>query len=379
MAERGAALPKMPQLDALRGFAVLGVMYQHFAPAQGWLSYVPLARVGVQLFFVLSGFLITGILVVARDRIADGESRAFELRQFYARRLLRIFPLYYGVVLGASVLGIGGFRGPIFWHLTYSTNIYNAIVGQWAGASAHIWTLSVEEQFYLLWPWIILLTPQRRLLTAVTLIVALGPSFRAAFVFFGWSQMALYTLTPSSLDAFGCGGLLALARFQDQTKVKAVMRRRLTRWGLIAGTPLVIITFSSLAWPGNLSWPFTIGANFALSLVFIWLIDRAADGFGGSVGRLLTWRPLLYTGKISYGLYIFHFIMAYSVLNKILRWSLLRPLRSLMLNEWITMLVLTIMTFTAATASWFLYERPFLKLKRFFPYSREPSIGHRAA
>lgn len=121
-----------------------------------------------------------------------------------------------------------------------------------------------------------------------------------------------------------------------------------------------------------------MGVNFALSLAFSWLIDRAADGFGGSVTRLLTSRPLLYTGEISYGLYIFHFIMAYSVLGKILRWSFLRPLGLLMLKEWVTVPVLTIMTFMAATASWFLYERPLLKLKRFFPYTRKVAIGHGA-
>lgn len=136
--ERAGALPKMPQLDALRAFAVLGVMYQHFAPSQKWLQYLPLARLGVQLFFVLSGFLITGILLVARERIACGESRTFELRQFYARRFLRIFPLYYAVVLGGAIVGISGFRQPLFWHLAYLTNVQNAITGEWAGASAHL-------------------------------------------------------------------------------------------------------------------------------------------------------------------------------------------------------------------------------------------------
>jgi peptidoglycan/LPS O-acetylase OafA/YrhL len=285
--EQTQATPRMPQLDALRGFAVLAVMYQHFAPDQLWLRYLPLARLGVQLFFVLSGFLITGILLVARERVSCGESRTFELRQFFARRFLRIFPLYYAVVIGAALIGIQGFSGPLLWHLTYLTNVYNAMTGQWAGASAHLWTLSVEEQFYLVWPWIILLTPRRWLTVVITMIVAFGPLFRSALVILGWSQMALYTLTPSSLDAFGCGALLALARQRAINRGDGRLRRRLTRWGLAIGAPLAALTFWSLLWPGQWFWLFNIGGNSALSLAFVWLIDRAATGFAGSVGRLL--------------------------------------------------------------------------------------------
>src|SRR3954454_10333496 len=119
-ADGASPLRHMSQLDALRAFAVLGVMYQHFAPNQHWLNYLPLARFGVQLFFVLSGFLITGILLIARERVLQGESRSFELRQFYVRRFLRIFPLYYAVVIGAAFLGLSGFTQPLLWHLGYS-------------------------------------------------------------------------------------------------------------------------------------------------------------------------------------------------------------------------------------------------------------------
>ena len=295
------ALPKMPQLDALRAFAVLGVMYQHFAD-NGWLRYVPPGRFGVQLFFVLSGFLITAILLVARERIACGENHAFELRQFYARRFLRIFPLYYAVLLACAVIGIPGFRDPLVWHLTYMTNVQNAITGRWAGATAHLWTLSVEEQFYLVWPWLILFVRERWLLPTIAAVAVTGPLFRAMFIVFDWSKMALYTLTPSSLDAFAFGALLAVARQREQKTADRHFRRRLARLGLFVGVPTVAVTFWSLAWPSKYFWVFAVGANPGLSLLFTWVIDRAADGFGGNTRRVLTWRPLLYTGKISYGL-----------------------------------------------------------------------------
>jgi peptidoglycan/LPS O-acetylase OafA/YrhL len=370
MTEEGGALRKMPQLDALRAFAVLAVMYQHFAPKEHWLSYVPLARFGVQLFFVLSGFLITGILLVARDRISRGESRLFELRQFYVRRFLRIFPLYYGVVIIGALIGIPGFRQPIVWHLAYSTNIYNAITGQWAGATAHLWTLSVEEQFYLCWPWIILFLSRRYLLPMMFVVVMTAPVFRLLLLAYGYSTMAVYTLTPSSLDAFAAGGLLAMARHRQEKLNDSSLRDKLTRLGLWLGLPAVVLTFGSLALPGNWSWIFTVGANLALSSIFTWLISRAADGFGGGGKRLFTGSFLLYLGKISYGLYVFHYIIAYSVSKALMEWSSLRALRPAMHSDAVRLLVLSVLTFILATASWFLYEQPILSLKRFFPYAR---------
>lgn len=366
---QAGALAKMPQLDALRAFAVFAVMYQHFT-GRRWLDYFPTARLGVQLFFVLSGFLITAILLVARERIASGESRLFEVRQFYARRFLRIFPLYYGVVISSAIIGIPGFRGPLLWHLGYMTNIENAITGMFPGATAHLWTLSVEEQFYFFWPWVILFVPQRWLFSVLCAAAATGPLFRFALFISGASNMALYTLTPSSFDAFGFGALLALARQRQQIAGDNQLRRRLTRVGLIIGVPAVAITFWSLSWPGHYYWVFAIGANLASSFLFIWLIDRSADGFHGPIGRVLTWPPILFAGKISYGLYVFHFIMAYSGLKRLLTWPIFRSLNHIMTWPGVTFLTLSAMTFSAASLSWFLYERPLLNLKRFFPYTR---------
>ena len=344
-------------------------MYQHFG-SRRWLRYCPTGRLGVQLFFVLSGFLITAILLLARDRVAQGETRLFEIRQFYARRFLRIFPLYYGVVIGAAMIGVPGFREPLLWHLGYMTNVQNAITNTFPGATGHLWTLSVEEQFYFVWPWLILLLPGRWLLPVLCAVTATGPLFRSLLTVLGCSYMPIYTLTPASLDAFGFGALLALARQRKQATGDGQLRHWLTRIGLIIGLPTTVITLWSLAWPKGYFWIFAIGANLALSLVFTWLIDRSADGFSGLTGRVLSWRPLLFLGTISYGLYIFHFIMVNFVLRRILAWPLLRNLEPLLRWHGVKFLTLSLMTFVAACLSWFLYERPILRLKRFFPYTR---------
>src|SRR5205809_3971623 len=116
---------KMPQLDALRAFAVLSVLFVHFVSRPPyWLAIVPWAACGVQLFFVLSGFLITGILLDSRKQVEAGVSRFWMLRQFYTRRFLRIFPLYYAVVLVAWIIKLPGFTDTLGWNLSYLTNFY---------------------------------------------------------------------------------------------------------------------------------------------------------------------------------------------------------------------------------------------------------------
>jgi peptidoglycan/LPS O-acetylase OafA/YrhL len=113
-----------------------------------------------------------------------------------------------------------------------------------------------------------------------------------------------------------------------------------------------------------------IGAYLATSLLFVWLIDRAADGFHGLGGRVLTWPPILFAGKISYGLYVFHFIMSYSALQWLLTLPIFRGLQPMMAWHGVRFVTLLAMTFFVASLSWFLYERPLLNFKRYFPYTR---------
>jgi peptidoglycan/LPS O-acetylase OafA/YrhL len=153
---------KMPQLDALRAFAVLSVLAVHFVShPPRWLEVVPWAACGVQLFFVLSGFLITGILLDSRNEVEAGASRFWMLRQFYTRRFLRIFPLYYAVVLVGWLIKLPGFTETLGWNLSYLTNFYILQKGAWIEVASHLWTLSVEEQFYLVWPWVVLFLPNK--------------------------------------------------------------------------------------------------------------------------------------------------------------------------------------------------------------------------
>ncbi len=154
-------------LDGLRALAVLAVVLEHFGPVH-LAELVHPGRLGVRLFFVLSGFLITGILLEARAAGGPAATGSI-LRAFFVRRALRLLPLFY-VVLAISCVFSPSVREGWLWHATYQTNHYIAILGGWPTAFAHAWSLAVEEQFYLVWPWIILLLPLR----------ALGPAMAGA-------------------------------------------------------------------------------------------------------------------------------------------------------------------------------------------------------
>ncbi len=138
----------MPQLDGLRALAVAGVLFSHAGPAI-FKDAINTGPLGVKLFFVLSGFLITGILLRARPewqqaRYGGAEAEpGVALRAFYARRFLRIFPLYYAVLFAITLLGLPEARETFWWNLFYSSNWYYAIYGEWRGAVSHFWSLAV--------------------------------------------------------------------------------------------------------------------------------------------------------------------------------------------------------------------------------------------
>ena len=167
-----------PHIQALRAVAVLGPVFVHLWPARVPLSAYTskvsgLGLLGVELFFVISGFLISGILLEARDGAA---TRLRVLGAFYARRVLRIFPVYWLTLVVLAALGIPGV-GELFWlEFFYLTNFVIAHFEEWIGPTSHFWSLAVEEQFYLFWPLVILFLPRRALLPVMVLAVVAAPA-----------------------------------------------------------------------------------------------------------------------------------------------------------------------------------------------------------
>ena len=364
--ERTAAPRHLPQLDSLRALAVLGVMVHHFWPETAARLGLTTGFLGVQLFFVLSGFLITGILLRARDLVqTNRQSAATGIRQFYIRRLLRIFPMFYATLAIAWIVGLPEVRDSVLWHLAYATNIYFVRIQDFHGSVSHLWSLAVEEQFYLVWPFAIVVTPRRQLLPVLIAVTVLAPAFRLVGSLADLHWMVTFVLPFANCDALALGAILAYASAGHTAS--RPFRSRFIGAAFWIGLPLVLVLWF-LEWH-HLSWSasrwFRRGfENTVWALFFVWLIDRAARGFGGPVGRILQLRPLTYLGQISYGLYVIHPFVA-----RVVPWVYTRMGVAYPSTRLLEFSVLSAATILMAAGSWHFYERPLNDLKRYFPYA----------
>jgi peptidoglycan/LPS O-acetylase OafA/YrhL len=332
---------RLPQLDGLRAVAVTFVMAFHFIP--GVDRVAPLGSIGVRLFFVLSGFLITRILLASK-----GQPIGEALGRFYLRRSLRIFPLFYLVLALAAAIDIGPVRATLGWHVTYLTNAYLFDRGAWHGSISHLWSLAVEEQFYLVWPCLVLLLPERRLPPMITAMIVLAPLSRLAI---GGPMNSV--LPTSCLDSLGAGALLALP----------AARRSMMNTGLLLGVPLLLSSLA-LRYAGYAGVAFEVALDLGVSLSAAWIVGRAATGFSGSVGATLLAKPVVYVGTISYGLYLCHGFIPY-VLGRYIEGFIDLPWPA-------RFVMLTMATVAAASLSWKLFEAPILSLKDRLAPSQEP-------
>jgi peptidoglycan/LPS O-acetylase OafA/YrhL len=357
----------MAQLDALRAFAVLAVVVQHSTDI-----HVPVLRdvgfYGVDLFFVLSGFLITGILLRARDDAErTGAARGGVMRAFYARRFLRIFPIYYLLLAVGAAIGIRDIRTTLGWDLSYLANYYFAVHETWRSAAVPLWSLAVEEQFYLVWPFLVLAAPRRRLPLVLGLVIVAAPLVRLGLALATGSEPATLTPTPACVDALGLGALLAY--LWHLGAAGEPLRLRWGRAALAAG--LALIVAENVLGDGRLGTVARLTVDrSAIALVGVWLVDRAAVGFGGAAGRLLTWRPLLWLGTISYGVYLMHNFVAPSaaIAQRATGYRSHFPAHHGL--AWLAYdLVATV---AVASLSWLAFERPINELKRHFPYVPPP-------
>lgn len=394
----------MVQLDGLRAIAVLAVIFSHAGPIA--LAHdLETGPLGVRLFFVLSGFLITGILLRARpDARPDAEphagrgradagagvgdrggasaaagpdsgARGQVIRAFYARRFLRIFPLYYAVLIVITALGLPEARETFWWNLLYASNYYSALHGTWPGAVSHFWSLAVEEQFYLIWPWLMLLTPIRRLPWLLGATLLMGPLSRFAIARLTDSNLiAVSTPMFACLDTLGAGALLAwlwhtpLAPSWLGATADARARRvtQLTHAALAAG--LLCAAGLAVCYALDSGWLLRLALwDLAVSLIFVVLVHHAARGIRGPVGTLLASRPLVYLGTISYGIYVYHPFIEPAVngLGALLGVHVPFPADGGALR----FTLVSTLTIAMAAISWHTFERPLNALKSRFSYT----------
>jgi peptidoglycan/LPS O-acetylase OafA/YrhL len=384
VSRRSPATPKgesrhIPGLDGIRGLAILTVITYHAARNLAYVSsheqivqgMVGAGWISVDVFFVLSGFLITGVLLDAKD------SATF-FRSFYARRVLRIVPLYIVfvtvVVLVAPALGWttpqdgATLRSSQGWYWSY---LVNAIIARrgWSAApwhTGHLWSLSVEEQFYLLWPVIVFAAGRKTLLRIALGAAVTSAALRTVLVLVHGPSIGMYVLLPVRMDGLAVGAVLAvLARDPD---VWTTVRKWAPAGALIALSTLVMVYRRELLAP-TAKWT-EIAAYPALALLGGAAIVAAVDAPSRSiVGRIFAHPVLRFFGRYSYGLYVWHQLAIAWLAARVLSPSRLPVVAGSHLpGNALFVLVAFGVSLGWALVSWCVVEYPFLALKRFVPY-----------
>jgi len=346
------------QLDSFRFFAVFLVIVSHWLPDL-FVNKVPNGYLGVTFFFVLSGYLISSNLLLAKKAVMDGRlAGGAALGNFYARRFLRIFPLYYFTLFLIWALNKNIYEHNFLWYILYGSNILFYVQRHWQESLSHFWSLAVEEQFYLVWPMLMLMVPSRLLKPCLIIVVASSICYKLlTMVVFPTPFGDI--LTFAALDSFGLGALLAY--MQIFKKNFRLLDFANIRWAFI----LIIVAFV-LAIIGQ-----------RLLLYFTWpyfstlLIAKAYTGYRGFVGYLLNNRILRYFGKISYGIYVYHNFIPWFF--RCLRGTETQYPISLvpLLKDWHPSTIILLVTqfcflIGVTSISWFCLEKPINELKRYF-------------
>jgi peptidoglycan/LPS O-acetylase OafA/YrhL len=366
------AAKKWSGIDGLRALCAMAVMLGHWGPE--WRkTTVDTGGIGVGIFFAISGFLITNILLNSRDQLVTEGHFWRAMKIFYARRALRIFPVYYAFLIACAALvalGLVKIDG-LPWHFAYLTNVYTVVRGWPQPIAAPFWSLAVEEQFYLLWPVVVFLTPKAALRYVILGAIALGVIFRLALTIAGLdprSQTGL--LLPACFDSLGVGALLAiLTRSKD-------LDPRVVFWTGVAGVMSYAVIVACWMRFGE-RWPIVF-AHLSIGLFAFAMLAAITSGRRSAKLAWLNWRPLQYLGMISYGLYLFHQGVAYGVdvlCHKTIHETL--PM-------WPRLFVCAAADVAMASASWFWFEKPILSLKGRFSYRQaasrlEPAMVREAA
>lgn len=360
------AKPYHPALDILRGLAILlVVVYHNF----GTVSFFRFGWLGVDLFFALSGFLITDILLKSREQ-------KFYFRNFYMRRVLRIFPLYYLVLFVFFSLSPVLFKqkGPdtVFSYYTENSTWFWSYFQNWLLVKkgpppvpflSHFWSLAIEEQFYLFWPVMIFFIKKLSTIKKIifTLIVVALITRFSVWMVYPHEVEKFYCSTFTRMDSLLMGCLLAVHLKEGKAISVRLLQTVIASFILLVVSSLVV--FGNLR-QDNLLFPtigYTLTAAFFTAMIFLLLKNE---------DRLIGWikllNPLRFIGKISYGMYVFH-IPIYLILSTQFS-NVVTPASFSAIDKALFVSLLSVLlTVGASTISFYLVEKPILGLKKHFP------------
>lgn len=343
------------QLDAVRAIAVLLVLVWHGFPYDHLINRVPNGPIGVNMFFVLSGFLISRILMSDKVKAEqEGISRFLVFKNFFFRRALRIFPIYYLLIFVLWI--INGYAGSnieanIGYFLTYTSNFYFFKIQNWDGVLSHTWSLSIEEQFYLVWPWVILFINKKYLLPVIGIIISIGIVTQYVVT----TKFGEY-LPYACLDAFGAGAFLAWIMVFQPFALSRVYPV-LAKLSIVA---FLVLCFEIATGNWNIVPVRTLVAVMTAWIIAYILYKPTAHY--GPFSWVLNNKALIFLGKISYGIYLYHPIIPNYTVDFLVRINQTIPWigNHLLFIEQNSLIVLT------AWLSWRLIEQPILSLKKFF-------------
>ncbi len=378
----------LPALDGLRGVAIIAVMLYHGflgltwnVPSHGGIfGWTSAGWLGVDIFFVLSGFLITGILL-------DTKASSGYFSKFYARRFLRIIPVYYLVLaivffalpwfLPFNTAGLKTIQHRQLWLWTHMTNIGFVVYrkawanSDWLGMS-HFWSLAIEEQFYFVWPLFVLFT-RRWLKLACLGLITVSLAFRLVLWQADPRSAAMYFPTPCRLDGLAIGAFTAILLRQKSLSGRVANLARIGAAVALGFLVVLVAVRGGLFQTDKPALAFAIPAVSLLTASGIAFI--AGPRPSGALAALLNNRFLRFSGKYSYGLYLFHGMLrtamdVFAPSAWLIRWT-----GSDLAGNLLFVGLFVGLSYALALISWHAWEKHWLKLKSRFEYERPPRLS----
>ncbi|HEY5893796.1 MAG TPA: acyltransferase [Chthoniobacterales bacterium] len=341
-------------MDGLRAVAVISVLIHHFeANIPQWINW---GTLGVRFFFVMSGFLITRILLKSREKADTGQSSgSTEFWNFQMRRLIRTMPPYYLAIAIAATLAIPPVRETLAWTLSFCTNFLIVQTSYFPLSVSHYWSIAVQEQFYLIWPFLIFFLPKSWFKATFAILIVAAVLFRLACIQMQVSDVTRWVSLPGSLDTFAIGGILA---YVSMSHPRLLENSKTRLWTGLAAFSLAGVARGLRML--DLHNPWTVLIETFEATFMAWVVACSVTGFKGVVGWILSSPPMTHIGKVSYGIYVYHVLIVILIepwLEKIgLGHHANDPFRLRFMIQ-VTAVV------AVASVSWHFFEQPMLKAR----------------